>query len=789
MNERIIKIFMASSDELESDRAIFGNLIRHLNDLYRKRGIYIELFQWEDFDASYGRGRKQEEYNEKVRESDMFLAFFHKKAGEFTVEEFDTAIEHFEKTSQPKIYTYMRDLAAGEQEEDSLTAFKKRLYNDMGHYWCRYGNSDTMKLHFVLQFQFQEENRNIIRLEVKDSKVLLDAQTVADLNQVPFAANNEAFREINQRKAKLEERIVRLRERVAKTPGDADCRADLTDALNELAELCKKLEQHEKFLFDIAKTFARQAGKACTERMQKARELFEQGKASEANGILATEDLNRDIGANLRRWEHDRERVEEDRKLLLQNVEELLLKTKTAMADANLDMRERLEQACQAYDSAIALQRKLEAPPEELAGALFSYARLLGEFKQFYDMLPLYYETLEIRRMLSERHPDAYLPDVAKTLNNLGNLHSDLQDFAMAEKKFAEALEIYRTLSEHHPDAHLPNMAVTLDNFGSLHYYLQDFATAEKEYTEALEIRRTLSEHHPDAYLPDVAKTLNNLGNLHSDLQDFATAEKEYTEALEINRALSEHHPDAYLPYLAALLNNLGFLHSDLQDFATAEKEYTEALEINRALSERNPDAYLPDLAVTLDNFGILHSNLQDFVAAEKEYTEALEIRRALSKRHPDAYLPYVAITLNNFGILHYHLQDFVAAEKEFTEALEIRRALSERHPDAYLHYVAMSLKHLGSLHRILQDFAAAERELTEALESYRVLYDKSPLQFGKDFGLTTFSFGIMLLDEKIDIDKGKQLIDEAYQIALENKEQEWSKDLIDYIKEYISYL
>ena len=77
-NERVIKIFMASSDELEVDRARFGNIVRHLNNLYRNSGIYIELLMWEDFDASYGCRRKQEEYNEKVRESDMFLALFHK---------------------------------------------------------------------------------------------------------------------------------------------------------------------------------------------------------------------------------------------------------------------------------------------------------------------------------------------------------------------------------------------------------------------------------------------------------------------------------------------------------------------------------------------------------------------------------------------------------------------------------------------------------------------------------------------------------------------------------------
>jgi peptidoglycan/xylan/chitin deacetylase (PgdA/CDA1 family) len=33
-NERIIKVFMASSDELKEDRIDFGNLVRRLNDLY-----------------------------------------------------------------------------------------------------------------------------------------------------------------------------------------------------------------------------------------------------------------------------------------------------------------------------------------------------------------------------------------------------------------------------------------------------------------------------------------------------------------------------------------------------------------------------------------------------------------------------------------------------------------------------------------------------------------------------------------------------------------------------------
>lgn len=84
---RVIKIFLASSEELEADRYRFGNLIRKLDNIYEKRGIRIELFEWEDYDAAYNGMRKQDEYNERVRASDMFLALFHKKAGKFTIEE------------------------------------------------------------------------------------------------------------------------------------------------------------------------------------------------------------------------------------------------------------------------------------------------------------------------------------------------------------------------------------------------------------------------------------------------------------------------------------------------------------------------------------------------------------------------------------------------------------------------------------------------------------------------------------------------------------------------------
>ena len=42
---KTIKIFVASSEELDTDRIVLGNLVRRLDDIYEKRGIRIKLFE------------------------------------------------------------------------------------------------------------------------------------------------------------------------------------------------------------------------------------------------------------------------------------------------------------------------------------------------------------------------------------------------------------------------------------------------------------------------------------------------------------------------------------------------------------------------------------------------------------------------------------------------------------------------------------------------------------------------------------------------------------------------
>jgi len=256
----------------------------------------------------------------------------------------------------------------------------------------------------------------------------------------------------------------------------------------------------------------------------------------------------------------------------------------------------------------------------------FSLAHVFQDMGKMEKAAALYEAALQQYRQLAAKNPDAYLNDVAGTLNNLAILQSDKNDYAAAEVGYNEALAAYRQLAAKNPDAYLPYVATTLNNLAALHYDKNDYAAAEVGYNEALAIRRQLAAKNPDAYLPYVAMTLNNLANLQADKNDYAAAEAGYNEALAAYRQLAAKNPDAYLPNVAMTLNNLAILQKAKNSYVNAETGYSEALAAYRQLATKNPDAYLPYVAMLLVNMGILY---QETPISNQEQSLAM-VREAL---------------------------------------------------------------------------------------------------------------------------------------------------------------
>jgi len=173
----------------------------------------------------------------------------------------------------------------------------------------------------------------------------------------------------------------------------------------------------------------------------------------------------------------------------------------------------------------------------------FDLARVFYSIGNLGEATMLWSKALTLYRQLATKNSDAYLPNVAKTLNNLANLHYAKNDYAAAEAGYNEALVAYRQLASQNPDAYLSYVAGTLNNLALLHYAKNDYAAAEAGYNEALAIRRQLAAKNPDAYLPDVAMTLINMGMLYKELANKEQSLAMVREALPILLSFADRLP------------------------------------------------------------------------------------------------------------------------------------------------------------------------------------------------------------------------------------------------------
>ena len=238
---------------------------------------------------------------------------------------------------------------------------------------------------------------------------------------------------------------------------------------------------------------------------------------------------------------------------------------------------------------------------------------------------------LELDRPLTQQNSGAYLGDIARTLNNLGNVDRLQNRIDDARQHDERALEIYRQLAQQDPDGYLPFLAATLNNLGSLDRLQGRMDQSRQHSEEALELHRQLAEHNPDKYLPHIAMTLNDLGQLDAMQNRMDEARQCYLEALKIDRQLAAHTPSVYLPDLAMTLNGLGRLEVIQNRINEARQAYEEVLNLDRQLADQNPGVYLPDMAITLNNLGRVDRLQNRIEDSRAHYQEALSLLQKLS--------------------------------------------------------------------------------------------------------------------------------------------------------------
>ena len=753
-----ITVFLASSDELKNDRNSFHSLVASLDEIFEPRGYRIRCRRWEDFSAFCTGTRTQDDYNRIVRASDICICMFHRKAGEYTIEEFNQALDEYVKNqSHPKTFVYIRALIEGEMEDEALKRFKEDLFDRVGHYWCNYATDDAMKLHFVMQLEriipSVSGNASVTEgnhFKIENGVVSLYGHKIAELDNLSFAAENPEYLSLKESIARLNTEIARLR-----ATGVAELQPIIDEKQAELYKKRESLNRLESQLFDLALSINKLIGSGTpvSERKRLAIEMFERGNSKGVVEILNEKDIAADAAQARKEIEQGKLLVDSGRSLIeagLQKTrslaEEYVLRAKALMTDYAEPRR--FELACHAYEQGIELIRA-NLSEEELAKSLFEYGHFLQTNKRYDLAEARYRENLDIYQRLEVISPQAYEPGLATTQNNLGLLYSDTQCYGESEEMYLSAVEIYQRLSVVNPQVYEPDLARAQNNLGLLYSDTQRYGESEEMYLSAMEIFRELTVANPQAYEPDLARTRNNLGNLYRDTQRYGESEEMYLSAVEIYQRLSVANPQVYEPDLAMTQNNLGNLYRDTQRYKESEEMYLSVLTVYQRLTIANPQVYELDLARTQNNLGNLYRDTRRYEDSEKMYLSAVEIYQRLSVANPQVYEPDLAMVQNNLGLLYSDIQRYEDSEKMHLSAVEIYRRLAAANPQVYEPDLAETQNDLGILYSDTRRYEESEEMYLSAMEIRRRLAVANPQVYEPGLARTQYNLGCLYSDTR----------------------------------------
>lgn len=677
-----LKIFLASSEELKEERKELADLVSNLNHILSRRDIFVDLVKWEYLDASMGELHKQEEYNAELRDCELCIVLYWTRFGMYTKTELDTAYSELKSGHNPrKLYVYFK---VSENPSEDLRIFKESFPNEYGHFSTDFGNIDTLKAHFLLQFldyMSSQLKANDV-LEIRDSQVKVNGQTFVNLSNVPFAGNNEEYN-LLLKNIKKTKKLMAVSE-----PDDPE----YSEYAQELQELEKKLSQMESSLWDTALMVTKLCSTRQSERLQRAMELFNSGDNKGAMAVLKEEDIDRDVQHNL----HLLELGEEGKKGLKTNIEEYMLRIKTLKNDFAKGWGEEV----------LALHKKILEVAEKVYGEdSLEVASYHVEAAKDLSLLGNHKEALERgeKALITQLH---YLGenhlDLAQTYSCVGHESGELGNHQVALEYEEKALQIRRAiLGENNLD-----VAQSYNDVGYEYSELGEYRKALEYKKKALGIRSPiLGENHPN-----MVESFINVGFDYGELGEYEKALEYLNHALDIGISLYGNiHNDVAIAYL-----NIGLQYIKLEDYNKALEYSQKALKIWQSLFGANH----PYVALAYNNIGVVHSKLGDEKIALEYKEKALRMRVSMfGENHPS-----VAQSYNNIGQGYSKLGNHEQALKCQKMALQIYlNTLGENHPT-----VAVAYRNLGYDYGELGDHNKELEYCIKALEISHLIDNKN---------------------------------------------------------------
>lgn len=179
-----LKIFLASSNELHSERDMVELLVCRRNKSLVNRGMFFDIVRWEELLQSFGDSSAQERFSAEIPNCSVMIVLFHKRVGEFTKEEFDIAYNNFKQGNNPRhIFVYfkitdisMRDL---NPEIIKILEMREQIKNDKQIY-IEFETLSDLQNSLNTQLNRLDEwfERQLAKITIPDSKILIEAAKI-----------------------------------------------------------------------------------------------------------------------------------------------------------------------------------------------------------------------------------------------------------------------------------------------------------------------------------------------------------------------------------------------------------------------------------------------------------------------------------------------------------------------------------------------------------------------------------------------------------------------------------
>lgn len=789
---KCIHLFIASSVvEFENERNELGNYIRSLNDIYLEHNIYFKLTMCENLTSAIELNGKQNFYNSKIRESDYFYVIFGKNAGEYTLEEFDVAMESFNATGKPKIYTYFMQLSDGKVSNDVLS-FMKRLDDELGHYYSLFTHIDSIKLNILLEFSRDPQITSDISVE--NAHICIDGDSLLSLENIPVYSQNETLKLHREQMQELDNEFADAAAAYGAAPTNSELLQKMMDIGHKRGKLADIIQQTEKDIFELYSkvTHMKSEGRALNWWEQEAIRLLDIGNSEGALQILRDVQLQKEMEQAQDMADSNIERiisVINARKMAIQ-----VLRTQGLTAEKVCEINEIYEEIVNTAEkyhvemesfhdyASFAHDQHDFTKAENLTNKYLAWLRYTGEVDTAYInallLQSIIFATtkqfdkaekgfIELLNICNEKTSNEDLIDIYANVNNsLGMLMCTTKRLSEAEKYSLESIKTYRKLVEKHPTPeNRCSLANSCDTLSQIYKGMDRYEDAKKFSAELYEITKSLAQENPEKYGPRYATSCAHYSMHLSKSEEFSKSEELLLYALDAFKKLSKENPGKYLPNVVWIMYLLGGKYYNY-DNEKAYTYYSDAFEILMQLPQNERKHYTVNPTNLCSNLAVLLIWRGETDKAEKMLLQVLNDYENLYSAAPQIYLTQLGEAYNNLMLFYYNTQKYQESNNYAEKAKKLieEAVLSQENPPAkHLDTLAIIYTNLGNIYKRCNYTEAAEAYTLKA----RYIYGKLYKNYGEEYSDKYFRIAencAAIYEEKKDYDKAMLILTEAYE-------------------------